>query len=198
MSRTNFTVLDIAAIHGNLEVFKFIIENVNEKNLPNPEPLFYMIRKKIISDLYKDVFVNLEIFPFFEDFCKKDQMTYKTIYTYLESFEKWKSYKSCLENNVFLENPKNMGHDCYKRKRHFKNLQKEKKNLLNNTVVNIKYPPLKQKKTKLKNIKAKKNRFFALHDNFAEIFCDKEEDNELSFEIENQDHEYDMNYNIQH
>ena len=113
----------------------------------------------------------------------------------MESFEKWKSYKSCLENNVFLENPKNMGHDCYKRKRHFKNLQKEKKNLLNNTVVNIKYPPLKQKKftknSKMKTVKAKKNRFFRLHDNFADIFCNKEENNEFPFEMENLDDQHD-------
>ena len=60
--------------------------------------------------------------------------------------------------------------------------------------MNIKYPPLKQKKTKdskMKTIKAKKNRFFGLHDNFADIFCDKEEDDELPFEMENLDDQHD-------
>jgi len=76
-----FTVFENVVMHGNLEDFEFIIENVNEKSLPNPEALFYMVRKKIISDLYKDVFVNQEIFPFFEDFCKKNEITYKKIYT---------------------------------------------------------------------------------------------------------------------
>ena len=187
-----FTVLDIAVMQGNLEDFKFIIDNVIEKNLPNPEPLFYMLRERIVSDLYNDVFVNLGNFPFFEDFCKKNEITYKKIYAYLENFELWKSYKSCLENDdVFLENPKKRGHDSCKRKKHFKNLQREKKNLLNNTSMNIKYPPLKQKKftenNKMKTIKAKKNRFFRLHDNFADIFCDKEEDDELPFDMEDWD-----------